>query len=211
MVKAVLFDVDGVLIDSLDANRALFNDYLALKNIPPVSVEEYIGLKAFHLPFKESIRLSLGFASAEEALAFIAHGKEQGISYKKELVGIPEGIHTTLDILKQKYILGIVTSRRTETVELIPSLKALMPYFETAVFVEDVVNTKPHPEPLLLAASRLNVKPEECVYVGDAETDMHAAEAAGMGMITFADDVKGNATLATKAFLELPELIEKLS
>ncbi len=211
MIKAVLFDVDGVLLDSFEANRKFLNDYRVLKGLAPLTADEFTAMKAFHLPFRETIRQTFGIETLEGALELIEYGRQQGITYATELVGVPEGIHEALDHLKGKYVLGIVSSRRAITVENIPLLKSLMSYFQTAVFVEDVKNTKPHPEPLLIAAERLGLQPEECVYIGDAETDMHAAEAAGMGMITFADDVKGNATLATKAFLELPELIEKLS
>jgi beta-phosphoglucomutase-like phosphatase (HAD superfamily) len=211
MIKAVLFDVDGVLLDSFEANRKFLNDYRAMKGMVPLTADEFVAMKGFHLPFRETIRQTFGIETLEGALELIEHGREQGIVYATDLVGVPEGIHEALKSLQKKYILGIVSSRRAITVETIPLLKTLMPYFQTAVFVEDVKNTKPHPEPLLLAAERLSVKPEECVYVGDAETDMHAAEAAGMAMITFADDVKGNASISTMAFHELPELIEKLS
>ena len=56
-------------------------------------------------------------------------------------------------------------------------------YFRTAVAYEDTTRHKPHPEPLLLAANRLKIKPSGTVYIGDAASDMEAAKAAGMKFI----------------------------
>jgi HAD superfamily hydrolase (TIGR01662 family) len=150
--------------------------------------------------------------STDEELDVLAAQITEHVSYHFELVTTMPGVYETLEILKKKgYMLGIVSSRRNkQTKYLIPELEALKTVFDAHIFYEDVKNHKPHPEPLLVIAERLGVAPNECVYIGDADTDMHAAEAAGMYMITFADEVKGNATIATQAFHELPDLIEKL-
>lgn len=209
MIKAVLFDVDGVLIDSFEANFSYIKRLAELFTNKDFTREEY--LKAFHQPFKQLIQNLIGFEKFHSVEEIVDEAKKYEVYYDSSQVSLPNGIHETLKELKNHYQLGIVTSRRKETANIIPQLKELFPLFTTLVFIEDVENHKPHPEPLLLAAKRLGVDPKECVYVGDAETDMHAAEAAGMYMITFADDVKGSATIATQAFHELPELIEKLS
>lgn len=210
MIKAVLFDVDGVLVDSLHANFLFAQDILKMCDKPIINKEEYQAHGFFYKPFKEMLRTLLELDSNEEAQEVLNEARRVGVRYQHEFVTVPENLSLILKDLKNKYKLGIASSRRRETIENIPQLKEIMSFFQTAIFIEDVINHKPHPEPLFLAAERLGVDPKECVYVGDAETDMHAAEAAGMYMITFASDVKGNATVSTEAFHELPELIEKL-
>ena len=208
MIKAVLFDVDGVLINTFEANLRFYQDIMKALGKEPITRE--IFLKMFHLSFRDTLKTFLNIESKDELEKIIEFSREN-ISYPKELVqSIPNVFEVVLK-LKDKYKLGIVSSRRNrQTKYKIPQLQELLPHFDTLVFCEDVENVKPHPEPLFLAAKNLGLDPKECVYIGDAETDMHAAEAAGMHMITFADCVKGNATVCTYAFNELPDLIEKL-
>ena len=90
-----------------------------------------------------------------------------------------------VDILHKKYLLGIVTSRIKETVYESPELAKLQKHFKVAVSYQDTINHKPHPEPLLLAVKKLEVRPEECVYVGDVENDIKAGKDAGMKTILY--------------------------
>jgi pyrophosphatase PpaX len=209
MIKAVLFDVDGVLLDSFEAGLLFYSDIMKFLGKEPFTRESFKPF--FHHPFRRTLQMIAG-PLTEEELDVLAAQITEHVSYHFELVTTMPGVHETLEILKKKgYMLGIVSSRRNkQTKYLIPELEALKTVFDAHIFYEDVKNHKPHPEPLLVIAERLSVAPNECVYIGDADTDMHAAEAAGMYMITFADEVKGNATIATQAFHELPDLIEKL-
>jgi pyrophosphatase PpaX len=76
--------------------------------------------------------------------------------------------------------LGIVTAKRRSTVELAFANVPLGHLFEVVVGGDETQRHKPHPEPLLLAARRLDVDPHECAYVGDSPFDIHAAKAAQM-------------------------------
>jgi len=74
--------------------------------------------------------------------------------------------------------MGIVTTKlRTVSEELLLQLKAEH-YFEVVVGSEDVQNCKPHPEPLLLAAKKLEVNPRSCIYIGDSLHDALSARSA---------------------------------
>jgi pyrophosphatase PpaX len=76
--------------------------------------------------------------------------------------------------------LGIVTAKRRQTVELAFARIPIAHLFETVVGGDETERHKPDPEPLLLALERLDARPEEAAYVGDAPFDVQAAKAAGV-------------------------------
>ena len=76
--------------------------------------------------------------------------------------------------------LGVVTAKRRATVELAFARVPLGHLFETVVGGDETARHKPDPEPLLLAAERMGVDPQETAYVGDSPFDVRAAKAAGM-------------------------------
>jgi pyrophosphatase PpaX len=76
--------------------------------------------------------------------------------------------------------LGIVSAKRRTTIELAFARVPLGHLFEVVVGGDETERQKPEPDPLLLAAKRMQVQPHECAYVGDSPFDMRAARAAGM-------------------------------
>jgi beta-phosphoglucomutase-like phosphatase (HAD superfamily) len=78
------------------------------------------------------------------------------------------------------------------------------------VLYGDTDNHKPHPEPLLLAAKKLNINPSECVYVGDSATDIVAARASGMKAINYNKRIREEADLNITEFSKLEEAVESL-
>jgi pyrophosphatase PpaX len=77
----------------------------------------------------------------------------------------------------------VVTAKRRVTLELAFEHVPVGHVFETMVGGDETERHKPDPEPLLLAAERLGVRPEEAAYVGDSPFDVRAAKAAGMGSV----------------------------
>lgn len=89
-------------------------------------------------------------------------------------------------------------------------LVELKPSFETVVYYEDTENHKPDPEPLLLACQRMEVVPDEAVYVGDAVTDVQAAAASGMKMIAYSKGKLPGASVWTDSFKRIVCLVDSL-
>lgn len=207
MIKAVLFDIDGVLLDSFEAGLRLFQDMLAHMGYPRPTRSEF--KKVFHLPF---IRVMEHFTKSEltEGLERL-HELLEKMPYHSELLSEPPYAKETLKALYRKYKLGIITSRNKEGLS-----KRYFPYFRTqkyfSVFVtiEDVTHHKPHPEPLFLATKRLDLQPSECVYVGDSHTDIEAGRAAGMKTILYGGKRNAGADAHTRSFKKLPEIIASL-
>ena len=94
-----------------------------------------------------------------------------------ELVATPlRGVHETLSALQGNFRLGIVSNTTVLSGEQLQSLLAEMSdYFSVIIATADLGVHKPDPTPLLHAAQLLDVAPVRCLYVGDIETDAHAA------------------------------------
>lgn len=175
----------------------------------PPTREEFSAI--FHLSMMDAIRILSKSKSEEEIKKIWEIGRGRNIKYDVDLLKIPERAEDVIKKLNKNYLLGIVTSRIKESVYESPKLAKLKKFFKVAVSYQDTVNHKPHPEPLLLAAKKLKVKPEECIYIGDAENDIRAAHAAGMKAIIYSKNNFPQADARAISFIKLPELILNLA
>ncbi|MCS7039303.1 MAG: AI-2E family transporter [Anaerolineae bacterium] len=96
----------------------------------------------------------------------------------EDMVLIP-GVEATLQRLKPTYRLALVTTRDREAVGHFLQRNGLADLFDAVVTRDDVRRLKPHPEPVILAAQRLGLTPQECLMVGDTAVDIQAGGAAG--------------------------------
>lgn len=206
MIKAVIFDIDGVLIDSFDANFKFFQDLLAKAGYKSPKKEEYLPI--FHLSMLDVIKIITKSSSDKEISRIWEIGRSPEFKYPSHLLKTQKDLEKTIRRLKQEYLLGIATSRVKEGIDRVPILSQLQKYFQVTVSYQDTVNHKPHPEPLLLACRKLNVHPNEAVYVGDVENDLIAGKAAGMKVIVFSQKKYKNADAITSQFEKLPEIIK---
>ena len=206
MIKAVLFDIDGVLLDSFEANRAFYGELLSNFGYSKPTAEEF--QKVFHMSMMDAIKYSTQSKNKDEIHKIWEAGRD--INVPEGLLTAPINSENIVSILSKDYSLGVVTSRIRQNIYRAPQMVSIEKYFSTAVGYEDVENHKPHPASLILAAERLGVNPNECVYVGDMPTDMQAAKAAGMKFILYAKDALPEADAITYSFLELPNIIKSL-
>jgi pyrophosphatase PpaX len=171
----VLFDLDGTVIDSgaiiLASMRHAAREVLGEE--PP----DELLMAAVGGPGLEAQMHALAPDRVEELVrVYRAHNEP----LHEELVCCP-GIDDVLVRLKDEgRRLGIVTAKRRATVERAFDVLPLEHLFDTVVGGDETARHKPDPEPLLLAASRLEVSPKECAYVGDSPFDVRAAKTADM-------------------------------
>lgn len=209
MIKTVLFDVDGVLLDSYDANLKFYQNLLVKAGYTPPTKEIFTPL--MHFTMDQVIRELVPPASDLEVQRIWEIGKDfKNKLYPYQLLKTPPYLNETLEKLHNIFHLGIVTSRIKEGIYTMPQLKNLKKYFTITIGFEDTKKHKPDPEPLLFACKRLNIKPAEAVYVGDAESDFLAAKAAEMKFILFAKTDFIHADNHTDSFQELPGIIASL-
>jgi pyrophosphatase PpaX len=171
----VLFDLDGTVIDSGAIILASMRH--AAKEVLGEEPSDELLTAAVGGPGLEAQMEALSPDRVEELVTvYRAHNEP----LHEQLVCCP-GIDDLLVRLKDEgRRLGIVTAKRRATVALAFDVLPLAHLFETVVGGDETKAHKPDPEPLLLAAERLDVDPKDCAYVGDSPFDIRAAKAAGM-------------------------------
>lgn len=178
MIKAILWDNDGVLVDTEHLYFEATRRVLASAGIP-LSRKQYVelflmqGKGAWHLAEER------GFLPAEiENLR-----DERNRLYARLLTARARpvsGITTLLDALHGKYTMGIVTSSRRDHFDLIHQSTDLLKYFDFVLTSDDCARSKPDPELYLKAVEKAGVGVQQCVAIEDSERGLEAAVRAGM-------------------------------
>jgi HAD superfamily hydrolase (TIGR01509 family) len=200
--RGIIFDCDGVLFESRQANLAYYNKVLAHFGEAPVLAEDNELAHLCHTAASPQVLLQLlGPDRHSQALAYAATFNYRGfIPYM-----IPEpGLHQALDRLASRLPLAIATNRGTSMVEILEHF-GLTHFFQAVVTSRDVHRPKPHPDMLLLAAERLGLATDELLFVGDSELDRLAAAAAGIRFVAYQGGVPGDVQIDGHA-----ELVEML-
>ena len=181
--QAVLFDLDGTLIDSAPDLGAAADKMRTDRGLPSLPLSDYrpmAGAGARGM-------LAIAFGMTPEHPEFLAYREEFFVNYESAMTertvifdGVPDMIAA---LVASGLPWGVVTNKSSRFTD---PLTAAMPLFTSAgaiVSGDTTPHAKPHPEPLFEAARRLGVDPERCVYVGDDERDIVAGLAAGMGTV----------------------------
>jgi len=207
MIKAILFDADGVLINSQKANIALFKNLLTAAGYPTPSDQKVV--ECFHLPLWQSLEKLTGSKDQAEIKRIWEKVQDRAMR-TPELLEFPENFERTLESLHKKYKLAIVTSRVRVGIDDMFEIRDIGRLFDVVVTFEDYENPKPHPEPLLTALKKLRTTADEAVYVGDSSTDIEAAQAAGMKSIHLAPLTHKQATAGITRFDQLVEAVKSV-
>ena len=177
-IKALCFDVDGTLSDS---------DNLYVKKI-----SRFIPKFLFKDPDHTARRLVmwmeapgnalLGFADTlhldAQMVAFINWLSQHRHHSDKEFLLIP-GVDDMLKQLHGRYPMAVVSARDEKTTMAFLERFDLTKYFNVIVTGLSAKYTKPYPDPILLAAQKMNVAPENCLMIGDTTVDIRAGKSAG--------------------------------
>jgi len=185
MLKAVIFDMDGVLIDSepfhLIINKRIFGE-LGIN----VSVKEYqTFIGTTHEYMWSSLKEKYGLP---QSVAELVHMQASGITeyLKNEKVEAIKGVIDLLYLIKKENIkTGIASSSPKEVIELVINKLGISNYFRAIVSGEDLEKVKPAPDIFLEAARLLDTEPLNCVVIEDSEKGIKAAKAAGMKCVGF--------------------------
>jgi 2-phosphoglycolate phosphatase len=180
MPEAVLFDLDGTLIDTAPDMGGALNNLLIEENLPPLPLESI-------RPFVSQgglVLTRLGFAESV-AEAEIEPLRQRFLQHYRAVVAdnsrLFDGLENVLENLEARAIpWGIVTNKPEWLTH--PLLEQLGLATRSAVVIggDTLAQRKPHPRPLLEAARRIGIDSRQCIYVGDDERDIVAGKAAQM-------------------------------
>ncbi len=191
--KAVIYDCDGVILDSIESNYIFYNrimDGLGRPHIDRLCTESERVLHTFS--YLDVIEHFFGNDPQKEQA--IAIGKT--IRYKELMPYMrrEEGLVETLQALKGKVDLAVCTNRAA-SMEMIIEDFGLEGFFSFIMTAGKVQNPKPHPEPLLKVLEHYRIQPQEALFVGDSAVDMQAAAAAGVPFIAYKSDLPALAVI----------------
>jgi len=195
----VLFDLDGTVVDSGAIILASMRH--AAKEVLGIEPPDHELMAAVGGPGLEAQMHALAPDRVEELITvYRAHNEP----LHGELVSCAGIDDVLVRLAEEGRRLGIVTAKRRVTVDLAFANVPLGHLFETVVGGDETARHKPHPEPLLLAAERMDAEPDECAYVGDSPFDVRAAKAAGMHAVAV---TWGGIHLREKLECEQPDAI----
>jgi len=184
MIKAVLFDLDGTFADTAPDLAAALNQVLTEEGKAPLPFEiirpvvSHGGIALIKLGFNFDDQHP-DFSRLKERFLDIY---QNNIS---NLTTVFNGIDELLKTLEDKEIFwGIVTNKPGWLTDPLMEQMGYTNRAATIVSGDTTVERKPHPEPLFYACREINCEPSECLYIGDAERDIIAGNAAGMITLT---------------------------
>jgi len=216
-ISAVLFDLDGTLIDSAPDLGFAADQMRVSRGLPSLALDVYRPLAGAGARGM----LSVAFGMGPQDPQFDAMREEFFCNYERcmtERTYVFDGVAEMLEsLLGARLQWGVVTNKAMRFTD---PLTRDMPLFLTAAAVisgDTTPHAKPHPEPLLEAARRMGVDPARCMYVGDDERDIQAGLAAGMATVAAdygylgdkADTAAWGAHARIKSPLELLQLLAR--
>lgn len=213
-VRAVLFDLDGTLVDSAPDLAAAADRMRARRGLPALALAQYRP----HASSGARGMLRIGFGADPDHALYESLRQEFLAEYAAGLLNLTvpfDGVVPLLDVLAQAGCpWGIVTNKAERFTQPMVAGLPMLGQAAAVVCGDTTPYAKPHPEPLLEAARRLGVDPGACIYVGDDERDIVAGRAAGMFTVAACYGYLGTAGTAdhwqADAAIEFPGQLLKL-
>lgn len=195
MIKAILWDNDGVLVNTEQQYFRATREILAQVGVD-LTRELYIELflkwarGAWHLAEEK------GVPSAE-----IDHLREARDAlyarFLRETNAAIDGAEETLANLYRKFTMGIVTSSRPEHFDVIHQTTGFLKYFDFVITSAHYTNYKPHPEPYLVGLERAGCRKDECIVIEDSPRGLAAASAAGLRCLVIPTELTRGSDFST--------------
>ncbi len=186
MIEAIIFDMDGVLVDSEPIHIEIEKQQFLLNHVE-ISEEEhqkYMGTASDVMWRTIAERHQIKLPVEE----LIEQNRTESIRFFSEINEIPvmPGLIELLEKLQQKaYPMAVASSSFPEIIDIILEKTNLKKYFQVIVSGEEAGKSKPEPDVFLLAARKLNIKPENCLVIEDSRNGIAAAHAAGMSCVAY--------------------------
>lgn len=190
-IRAIVFDLDGTLIDSRGDIAAAVNHVLVgsgRRAIPESTIASFVGDGASVLLERATGLLP----SSPEFEGLLSNFRSYYTSHATVFTQVYPGVRATLSKLQDlPFRLALCTNKPRVTTDRVLFELGLVHYFEAVVCADDLPFRKPHPAPLLYIAEQLGVQPTEIVMIGDGPQDVNCGKAAGALTIGVTYGIKG--------------------
>ncbi|WP_194189979.1 pyrophosphatase PpaX [Clostridium chrysemydis] len=215
MIKAVLFDLDGTLLDTNELIYKSF-DYVFKNNLNLNLSKDEITSN-----YGQPLHYTFSKYTEDELIVekLIKDYREYNFSIHDDMCNIFDGVEEVLKTLKDKKIkIGVVTSKREDLAKRGMKISGILKYMDCIVTPEKTDKHKPEPEPVLYACKKLSVEPSEAIMVGDSHFDLMAGKSAGSltcavsyTMLELDRLKKVNPSFTVDSLLELINIIEDIN
>lgn len=194
-MKAVIFDMDGVIVDSEVHHESTFHAVMAELGYAEshgIEFSRYVGRSDFEL-WQDFISKNRPVQTLEELLSV---KRARFMEILQRLQPIYSGVPELVAQLAPKFSLAVASGSERPIVDAVLALKNLRSFFPVVVTGGEVRNGKPAPDIFLHAAHQMNIEPERCWVIEDSKPGVAAARAAGMKVIAITnthvvDDLRG--------------------
>ncbi|NHJ48882.1 MAG: HAD family hydrolase [Asgard group archaeon] len=176
-LKAILFDLDGTLIDSQEGIITLYYEFAKSKgyNIPRENFD-----KLFGTPIEKVLAKLLPDKSKDEISDYLVEIREiYSKNHLQSSCTFPNVVSMLQKIKHQGYKIGIASTKFKKFVDEAVDYFGFRPFVDVVVSGYEVKRHKPAPDLIYYCAELLNVSPKDCVYIGDSPSDIKAGKSAG--------------------------------
>jgi len=200
-IQAVVFDCDGVLFDTAEANRVYYSRILNHFDRPPVTEEQ------FTFVHMHTVAESIDYLFPDEQIRAAAHAFRKGMDYRNYLKYLVVEPHLVCLLEKLRPLIKTaIATNRTDSMNRLLSEFKLDGYFDLVVTSSDVERPKPYPDVLHKILNYFDLAPNQAIYIGDSQLDELAARAACVPLIAYRNrDLSGDFHIDT--LKELEELL----
>ncbi len=203
-VGAVLWDMDGTLVDSEEFHWLSWRDTMAAEG-RPITRDQFV--VTFGQRNDSILPHWLGAGATPDRIQHIGNAKE--VLYRKlvrdsGIAALPGAAEWVRRLHQEKWRQAVASSAPRANVDVVLEVTGLAGCFQAVVSAEDVTAGKPDPQVFLTAASRLEMPPGQCVVVEDAPAGVEAARRAGMRSIGVSRKASLAADVAVSSLADLP-------
>ena len=210
--QAVIFDMDGVIVDSEPRHEAAF-----LEVVRAIGYRERLNLRFDDFVGRSDHELWQAFIKTHQP----PHSLQELLELKRQRVieiirreqPLFDGLTGLVEKLAQRYRLGVASGSERVVVEEVLALQGLRKFFRAAVTASDVEHGKPAPDIFLRAAELLEVRPGDCWVIEDSKPGIAAGLAAGMRVIaitnTYPAAELGRANFVVSTYAEIDRLLNQ--
>jgi len=196
--RAVIFDLDGTVVDSVELIIVSFQH--AIREVLDREVSREEAVARVGRPLREQMEMF----SPEHAEELVEVYREFNHREHDRMLRLYEGIRQLLEDLRAAQVkVGLVTSKSRYTTQMAFDLTGIEGYFEASVCADESAGNKPSPAPVLACLEQLGIGSDSAVYIGDSPADIQAARAAGVAAIA----VSWGVFAAERLAAEKPDLL----